>query len=547
MKNIQVTINDSSPIEIVKGTQILDLIQNDEKENYICAKVNHQILPLRFSIETNADIHFLTPKSNEGMEVYRSTLSFLLEKAAQKLFPTLTLTIMHSLGAGYYYEFENYTPTSKEIASLESAIRQDITANKIIEREKVSYHDAITLLKEQNKTGQLLLLTTRAVPTVNCYQCDNFTGILQSPLAANAGQVPVFTLIPYENGFILQFPSRFDLSQPKPFVEQKEIFKVYREYKNLDKLFHVDTIGALNQLVINKKINDLILVEEALQESRIMKLAEDIASRKDVRLVAIAGPSSSGKTTFSKRLELQLRALGLTPRTISVDDYFVDRAKTPLNEDGSLDFECIEAVDLELFNQHISALLNGQKTKLARFDFITGKSSLTKEEYSLSPGEIIVIEGIHCLNEKMTYMIERKNKYKIYISALTHINIDQANRIPTTDNRVIRRLVRDYNYRGHSAERTLEMWPAVRQGEENNIFPYQNDADGYFNSALIYELGILKTYAEPILRQVNPDSPYYGEASRLLDFLSYFLNIPSDKIPPTSIVREFIGGSSLHY
>ena len=547
MKNIQVTINDSSPIEIAKGTQLLDLIQNDEKENYICAKVNHQILPLRFSIETNADIHFLTPKSNEGMEVYRSTLSFLLEKAAQKLFPTLTLTIMHSLGAGYYYEFENYTPTSKEIASLESAIRQDITANKIIEREKVSYHDAITLLKEQNKTGQLLLLTTRAVPTVNCYQCDNFTGILQSPLAANAGQVPVFTLIPYENGFILQFPSRFDLSQPKPFIEQKEIFKVYREYKNLDKLFHVDTIGALNQLVINKKINDLILVEEALQESRIMKLAEDIASRKDVRLVAIAGPSSSGKTTFSKRLELQLRALGLTPRTISVDDYFVDRAKTPLNEDGSLDFECIEAVDLELFNQHISALLNGQKTKLARFDFITGKSSLTKEEYSLSPGEIIVIEGIHCLNEKMTYMIERKNKYKIYISALTHINIDQANRIPTTDNRVIRRLVRDYNYRGHSAERTLEMWPAVRQGEENNIFPYQNDADGYFNSALIYELGILKTYAEPILRQVNPDSPYYGEASRLLDFLSYFLNIPSDKIPPTSIVREFIGGSSLHY
>lgn len=547
MKNIQVTINDSSPIEIVKGTQILDLIQNDEKENYICAKVNHQILPLRFSIETNADIHFLTPKSNEGMEVYRSTLSFLLEKAAQKLFPTLTLTIMHSLGAGYYYEFENYTPTSKEIASLENAIRQDIAANKIIEREKVSYHDAITLLKEQNKTGQLLLLTTRAVPTVNCYQCDNFTGILQSPLAANAGQVPVFTLIPYENGFILQFPSRFDLSQPKPFIEQKEIFKVYREYKNLDKLFHVDTIGALNQLVINKKINDLILVEEALQESRIMKLAEDIASRKDVRLVAIAGPSSSGKTTFSKRLELQLRALGLTPRTISVDDYFVDRAKTPLNEDGSLDFECIEAVDLELFNQHISALLNGQKTKLARFDFITGKSSLTKEEYSLSPGEIIVIEGIHCLNEKMTYMIERKNKYKIYISALTHINIDQANRIPTTDNRVIRRLVRDYNYRGHSAERTLEMWPAVRQGEENNIFPYQNDADGYFNSALIYELGVLKTYAEPILRQVNPDSPYYGEASRLLDFLSYFLNIPSDKIPPTSIVREFIGGSSLHY
>lgn len=547
MEKIQVTINDSSPIEIEKGTQLLELVPADEKENYICAKVNHQILPLRFCLETNADIYFLTPKSSEGMEVYRSTLCFLLEKAAQKLLPEYTLTIMHSLGAGYYYEFENYTPTAKEIAALKNDMLNDITEKKAIIRKKISYHNAVTLLKEQNKKEQLLLLTTCAVPTVNCYQCDNFSGILQNILAANTEQVPVFTLIPYENGFILQFPSRKDLSVPKTFTEQKEIFKVYREYKNLDKLFHADTIGALNQIVINKKINDLILIEEALQESRIIKLAQDIVSRKDVRLVAIAGPSSSGKTTFSKRLELQLRAHGLTPRTISVDDYFVDREKTPLNEDGSLDFECIEAVNRELFNEHISVLLNGRKTKLARFDFISGKSSLTQEEYLLAPGEIIVVEGIHCLNEKMTYMIPGKNKYKIYISALTHINIDKANRIPTTDNRVIRRLVRDYNYRGHSAERTLEMWPAVRQGEENNIFPFQNDADGYFNSALIYELGVLKVYAEPILRQVNPDSPYYGEASRLLNFLSYFINIPADNIPPTSIVREFIGGSSLRY
>jgi uridine kinase len=545
MEKIQVAINDSSPVEITKGTLLSQLLPNNE--NYICAKVNHQILPLKSAIKTNADIHFLTPASTEGMEVYRSTLSFLLEKAAAKLFPKLTLTIMHSLGAGYYYEFDNYTPTTKDIESLENIMRSDIGEKKSINRKSLSYHDAVTLLKKQNKNAQLLLLTTCAVPVVNCYQCEDFVGILQNPLAADAGQVPVFTLIPYESGFILQFPSRRDLSKPKDFTEQKEIFKVYREYKNLDKLFNVDTIGALNQLIINKKINDLILVEEALQESRIIKLAEDIASRKDVRLVAIAGPSSSGKTTFSKRLELQLRAKGLTPRTISVDDYFVDRAKTPLNEDGSLDFECIEAVNLELFNEHISALLNGQKTKLAHFDFITGKSSLTAEEYSLNPGEIIIIEGIHCLNEKMTYLIPRQNKYKIYISALTHINIDHANRIPTTDNRVIRRLVRDYNYRGHSAERTLEMWPAVRQGEENNIFPFQNDADGYFNSALIYELGVLKIYAEPILKQVNPDSPYYAEASRLLSFLSYFLNIPSDKIPPTSIVREFIGGSTLHY
>lgn len=547
MEKILVTINGGSPMEITKNTRLSELVPDDKKENYICAKVNNQILPLQFSLETNADICFLTPESNEGMEAYRSTLCFLLEKAAQKLFPEHTLAIMHSLGAGYYYEFENYIPTENDIRSLESCMKTDIAEKKAITRKKLSYHDAVTLLTKQNKTEQLLLLTTSAVPTVNCYQCDNFSGILQNTLAINAGQVSVFTLIPYESGFILQFPSRKDLSVPKAFTEQKEIFKVYREYKNLDKLFHADTIGALNQIVINKKIDDLILVEEALQESRIIKLAEDIVSRKDVRLVAIAGPSSSGKTTFSKRLEIQLRAHGLTPRTISVDDYFVDRDKTPLGEDGKPDFECIEAINRELFNNHICALLNGEKTKLARFDFISGKSALTQEEYSLAPGEIIVIEGIHCLNEKMTYMIARKNKYKIYISALTHINIDNANRIPTTDNRMIRRLVRDYNYRGHSAEQTLGMWPAVRQGEENNIFPFQNEADGYFNSALIYELGVLKIYAEPILRQVNPDSPYYAEASRLLNFLSYFINIPADKIPSTSIVREFIGGSSLHY
>jgi uridine kinase len=299
MEKIQVAINDSSPVEITKGTLLSQLLPNNE--NYICAKVNHQILPLKSAIKTNADIHFLTPASTEGMEVYRSTLSFLLEKAAAKLFPKLTLTIMHSLGAGYYYEFDNYTPTTKDIESLENIMRSDIGEKKSINRKSLSYHDAVTLLKKQNKNAQLLLLTTCAVPVVNCYQCEDFVGILQNPLAADAGQVPVFTLIPYESGFILQFPSRRDLSKPKDFTEQKEIFKVYREYKNLDKLFNVDTIGALNQLIINKKINDLILVEEALQESRIIKLAEDIASRKDVRLVAIAGPSSSGKTTFSKR------------------------------------------------------------------------------------------------------------------------------------------------------------------------------------------------------------------------------------------------------
>lgn len=544
--NIRIS-NYNKSIQTTPKEVLWKLIEKEDLQNYIAAKVNNYVTSLLYILKANAEIEFITASSPEGMEVYKRTLSFLLEKAVSKLFPGKILTIMHSLGAGYYYEIQEYPLSKKEVQQLELQMREDTNSNKSIIRKRINYQEAVDFLTREKREDKLLLLQTLNMPFVFYYQCDDFLELVDAPIAISSAAVKVFQLIPYQQGMILQFPTKDDLSQPAPFYEQKKIFDVYKKYKKLDLRLNVDTVGALNRVIIDQKIKGLIQVEEALQEGQIMKLAEDIFRRKEVRLIAIAGPSSSGKTTFSKRLELQLRAHGIRPKTISVDNYFIDREQTPLGENGRPDYESLRALRLSLFNQHLKTLLKGEKTQLAHYNFLTGRSSLSKEYYQLNSDEIILIEGIHCLNEQLTYEIPKEFKYKIYVSALTHINLDHANRIPTTDNRIIRRLVRDYQYRGHSASKTLNMWADVRRGEERNIFPFQNDADGYFNSALLYELAVLKTYVEPILVQVRPNDKQYGEANRLLKFLSYFLNLPADFVPSTSILREFIGNSVFSY
>ncbi len=456
--------------------------------------------------------------------------------------------IMHSLGPGYYYEIDGITLTEKDISDIKNAIRNEIEKNKEIARGKLNYLEAIDILKKDQKTEKLKLFNTINPSTITCYRCDDFYEMIDTPLAISTGVVKVFDVINYSQGFILQFPKRSNLNEVSPFLEQKRIFEVYQEHKNLGKALKVDNVGALNDIIINRQINDFIQIEEALQERQITGLATSIYQKRDsVRLVAIAGPSSSGKTTFSKRLSLQLRAYGLNPVTISVDNYFVDRIKTPLDADGKLDYESINAINLELFNDHLKALLAGKEINTAYYDFRTGFSSISNNRIKLNNNDIIVIEGIHGLNDKLTFSIDKSVKFKIYISALTQMNIDDVNRIPTTDNRVLRRLVRDYRYRGHSGLTTLKMWPSVRRGEEQNIFPYQNNADGYFNSALDYELSVLKPYAQTILMQVKPDVEEYAEAVRLLNFLKYFHTIPADNVPQISILREFIGGSGFKY
>jgi uridine kinase len=380
------------------------------------------------------------------------------------------------------------------------------------------------------------------------YRCDDFFQVFDLPLVSHTGVLNVFKLIYYPPGFILQFPRSENPKVTAEFKEQRRIFEVYQENRKLGRVLNVHNVGLLNQIILNNQISGFIQVAEVLHAKKIIKLANEVYNKKDrIRLVCIAGPSSSGKTTFSKRFAIQLRSLGLNPVTISVDNYFVDRDKTPLNKDGKPDYESIEALNLDLFNEHINMLLEGQEIKLPVYDFISGKSSEGDEKLSINEDDIIIIEGIHCLNDKLTYIVPKEKKFKIYVSVLTQMNIDNNNRIPTTDNRIIRRLIRDYRYRGHSALKTLQMWPYVREGEEKYIFPFQNYANGYFNSALDYELSLLRSYAEPILMQVKPYHKEYANAVRLLKFLSYFLPIPPKDVPSTSIIREFIGGSSFHY
>ncbi|HBD96266.1 MAG: hypothetical protein A2015_08145 [Spirochaetes bacterium GWF1_31_7] len=547
--NITITIkNYNKTVVIPSGTKIFNLLKPEDEGAFITARVNNAITSLSYSLKVKSIVEFITSDSHEGMEVYRRSLSFLLAKSTSVLYPKSNLVIRHSLGPGYYYELDNHIVTDQDILDIKKQITGEIRANKPISRGKISHAEAVEILKKNNAHDKIKLIETLNNPVLVYYKCDDYFEILDAPLASSTGILTVFELIKYENGFILQFPKRSNMTIPAPFTEQRKIFEVYQKYKELGKALNADNVGSLNKIISTKHIKDFIQVEEALQEGQIIKLATDILNKSDkIKIITIAGPSSSGKTTFSKRLELQLKAHGLKPKTISVDNYFVDRNKTPLDSDGKYDYESLDALNLNLFNEHIDVLLNGKEINPPRYDFISGLSVPSDNAMKLADNEIIIIEGIHCLNEKLTYSIARDNKYKVYISALTQMNIDNINRIPTTDNRVLRRLVRDYRYRGHSAIKTLQMWPSVRKGEERNIFPFQNDADGYFNSALDYELSILKSYAEPILLQVSPDDHEYGEARRLLRFLSYFLSVPADYVPPTSLLREFIGGSFFSY
>ncbi|MCG8569952.1 MAG: nucleoside kinase [Spirochaetes bacterium] len=548
-KTINVEISNYHEQRLVDyRTRISELIHTDDQNKYIAAKVNNEITSTSYVLEVNSQVEFLTIEHHHGMQVYRRSLSFLLSKVVSQLYPDSRLIIGHSLGPGYYFDLEGVKINEEIVQTIDAAMRAEVKQNKPIKRAKISYIEACEHFKLKKRDDKYKLLASLNRSKVSIYKCDDFFQLFEGALALNTNLLDVFQIIYYKPGFILQFPRKSEISKAAPFHPQKKIFEVYREYKNWGKVLKVDNVGSLNDIIINKNIKEFISVAEALHEKKIANLANEINQRKkEIKLITIAGPSSSGKTTFSKRLAIQLKALGLKPVTISVDRYFKDISQQPLDINGKPNFESIDSINTELFNQHLQELFNGKVVQLANYSFYTGKSSIADDKTTISDEEIIIIEGIHGLNEKLTYSIPAKQKYKIYISALTQMNIDDNNRIPTTDNRIIRRMVRDHKYRGHSATRTIQMWSDVREGEEKYIFPFQNEADGYFNSALDYELAILKPYAQRILVEIKPNQPEYSEAIRLLMFLNYFLPIPADNVPPTSIIREFIGGSAFKY
>ncbi len=513
------------------------------------AFVNNNAVSLSYRVEINSQISPITLNDRTGTDMYRRSLSFLLTIASKELFPNRRLVIGHSLGRGYFYYYDGMNNIPQEdLKALDRRMREIVEKDLPIERDAMAYMEAVEYFKKNNQPDTALLLENRNEPKIPIYKCGQFIDLAHSPLVPSTGVLKVFEIMDYPPGFLLRYPPFRQPDKMSPFQENPILFSIYQEYKNWGKILNVSSVGSLNKLINSGEIHQFIQVAEALHNKKIAEIADKICERKDtVKIVLIAGPSSSGKTTFSKKLAIQLKVLGRNPVTISLDDYFLPRELTPKDENGNYNFEALEALDIELLNEHLIKILKGEEVEIPDFDFHMGKRKPKGKPFKFPERGILIMEGIHGLNDKLTPLIERNQKYKIYVSALTQLNIDDHTRISTTDNRLIRRMVRDYKFRGHSALTTLSMWHSVRKGEHNYIFPFQNSADSAFNSALDYELAVLKVYAEPLLKTVKPDKREYNEAQRLLSFLDNFSPLPGKWVPSQSILREFIGDSAFKY
>lgn len=501
---------------------------------------------LKKPISEDCRLQFITTGDEVGMQTYRRSMCLMLVKAIYDICDRTQIEkvrIDFSIGKGYYCLIDGAVKLDKALLErIEARMRQMVAEAMPIDKRTVHTDEAISLFAEHGMYDKEKLFGFRRVSKVNLYRMNEFEDYYYGYMVPDASYLPYFALYLYDDGFVLQMPDTKEPSVVPPFEIREKLFRVLKKSGQWGDMLGIGTVGDLNEQITSGNIQETILVQEALQEKEIADIAETIANRREVKFVLIAGPSSSGKTTFSHRLSIQLRAHGLIPHPIAVDNYFVEREQTPKDTDGNYNFECLDAIDVELFNQHLSELLEGREVELPKFNFKTGKKEYHGNKKRLGKNDVLVIEGIHCLNDALTIHLPKENKFKIYISALTQLNIDEHNRIPTTDGRLLRRMVRDARCRGTSARQTIAMWPSVRRGEEENIFPYQEDADVMFNSALIYELAVLKLYAEPILFGIEKDCPEYVEAKRLLKFLDYFVGVGSENIPANSLLREFVGG-----
>ena len=549
MQTIEVTMESGEVREYPYGTPVNQIFGGGmscrDKDPIIAALVNNALTSLSYKVEINTEVKPVHLYSTYGNRVYRRSLSFLLAMASQELFPERHLIIGHSLGDGFYYYYEGISAVSDaDIKALETKMKELVQQSIPIQRQVISYEEAIRYLKENGLTATLKLLHYRNEPKIPIYFCNGFIDISYEPLVSNTDHLFIFCLQNYAPGFLLRFPQSRTPDRIDTFTDNPILFSIYKEYKAWGKILDVNCVGSLNELVEENRMQHFIQVAEALHEKKISLIADQIVEeREKVGVVLIAGPSSSGKTTFTRRLAIQLRVLGLNPISISLDDYYIPRDQTPLDEYGKPNFEDLHALNIELLNQNLLDLFAGKEVEIPIFDFKLQRPRDTGNRIRMSSRSILLMEGIHGLNPGLTPNIPDEKKYRIYISALTQLNLDDHNRISTTDNRLIRRIVRDHQFRGTSALGTLEMWDSVRRGENKNIFPYQNEANSAFNSALDYELSVLKPYVEPLLKTVKPHHDVYNEALRLLSFVENFSPIPSHQVPSTSILREFIGGS----
>ncbi len=513
----------------------------------VAAVVNNEIRELTFPVTAPCEVRFVDLSSEDGIRIYQRSLKFLLMKALHDCFPDRDVAIRHSVSKGIFFDVVGEPLDGVQVRHLERHMRELVARNIPFQKVIVSLEEARRIFRDSGREDRLRAIQNREKDYVSLYLFEDVEDYFYGYMVPSSGYLQLFELEPAEGGIVLVIPKKEDPTRlPEGRIPGK-LFNVFSEYTSWIRILGVDDVGHLNERITSGQINDFIRIAEALHEKKIASIADRIGQDSDrVRIILIAGPSSSGKTTFAQRLSVQLRVNGIMPVNISVDDYFVNQDTTPRDEEGKPDFEALTCVDLALFNRDMQTLIQGGEIMVPSFNFVKGRREYHGRKMRLEPGQVMVVEGIHGLNPLLTEEIGEASKFRIYISAITSMQIDRHNRIPTTDLRLIRRLVRDFRTRGADAQKTLGMWASVRRGEERNIFPFQEQADTMFNSSLIYELGVMKPHALPILQTITPDSPIYAEARRLIEFLSYFEPIGDDEIPRTSILREFIGGSSFH-
>ena len=533
--------------EPIKIEELLKKEIDNSKYKVVGCIFNNEYQNLEYEIKNDGKVDLIDTFSKEGMKIYVRTLVYIMGKAFEKIYPSEKLTVEYQLGNAMFCTIDNMKITEEFIEKMTEEIKKIISEDLKIKKVIMTREEAKEFYEKTNASKGRLQYDLTDNEEIYMYYCEDYYNYCDGTMANRTGVLENFEIIKYYDGFLLRYPTTKNPTEIPEFKPTKKLSWALEEYERIHKILETNTVYKLNKAINSGRIKDVIMLAEALHEKKIANIADDIAKRKNVKMVLIAGPSSSGKTTFAQRLGIQLRLNGIKPVTISVDNYFVERSDTPKDENGEYDFESIEAIDLKLFNEHLVKLLNGEEIEMPRFDFHEGTKKYKGDMLKLNSDEILVIEGIHCLNDKLTSQISKDEKYKVYISALTVLNMDRYNRISTTDTRLVRRIVRDYQFRGYSAKHTLDTWASVNRGEEKNIFPYQEDANKIFNTSLIYELSALKDIAKPLLEEITQDEKEYAEAQRLLNILKYFESIPNEEVPTNSLLKEFLGGGNFKY
>ena len=536
--------------EADKGKRISELFEEEIKNSehaVISAVFNNEYVNLDYKINEDGVVKFVDISTKEGMRIYRRTLIYILSKSLKNMNLEYRITVNHQLYNATFCEVDNVAITEKFVRDVSEEMRRIIKKNLPIEKVVMTREEASNFYKRNKTSRGLLQYDLEENKEIKMYFCEDYFNYCYGELANRTGITKIFEIMKYKDGILMRYPDTNKPEQMAKLIQYRKIEWALDEYDDIHKILNVNTVYKLNTAIEQDRIKDVIMLDEALHEKKIAKIADKIAKNRKIKMILIAGPSSSGKTTFAQRLGIQLRLNRIKPVTISVDNYFVERKDTPRDENGNYDFECIEAIDLELFNEHLNKLLHGKEIEMPEFDFYEGKKKYKGKKLRLHKDEVLVIEGIHCLNDKLTSRIPKSQKYKIYISALTVLNMDRYTRISSGDTRLIRRIVRDHQFRGYSAKHTLKNWKMVTRGETKNIFPFQEDANTIFNTSLIYELGVLKGLAIPMLKEVKKEDEEYAEAERLINVLKYIKTIPTEDVPSNSLLKEFVGGGNFKY